>query len=231
MSLVFFIPGPIGPAGDAGHRGKKGSLGEPGIQGPFGPKGSVGQSGPMGPPGPQGSRGPKGDSPRRVAFSVMRTQRLGPVLQDTTITFDRVFTNQAEHFDIYTSHFICRVNGTYFFTAQIMGQNSKDTDGYIMLNNKHLVPLHGDARAGYGAGLNSVILTLKYDDHVWVQLSKDSAVQNDFTTFSGYLLFEDWLEPTIKGITFRSGFPRSWSRLRHRRKRLRRHFLHKHTDL
>jgi C1q domain len=53
------------------------------------------------------------------------------------------------------------------------------------------VPIHGDGRAGYGTGSQTIILSLKTDDHVWIQLSKDSALLNDYTTFSGYLLFED----------------------------------------
>ena len=53
------------------------------------------------------------------------------------------------------------------------------------------VPIHGDGRAGYGTGSQTVIVSLKADDRVWIQLSKDSALLNDYTTFSGYLIFED----------------------------------------
>lgn len=59
------------------------------------------------------------------------------------------------------------------------------------MNDKHKGPLHGDGRAGYGTGSQTLILTLKTDDHVWIQLSKDSALLNDYSTFSGFLQFDD----------------------------------------
>ena len=126
-----------------------------------------------------------------MAFSVVRSVKLGPVMQDTPVIFDRVVTNIGEGFDEYSSHFVCRVNGTYVFMTHILGQNNKDVYAWVMLNNKHKVPLHGDGRAGYGTGSQSIILHLKYDDHVWLQLSKDSGLLNDYSTFSGFLLFED----------------------------------------
>ena len=128
--------------------------------------------------------------------------KLGPVMQDTPVIFDRIITNIGEGFDEYSSHFVCRTNGTYVFMTHILGQNNKDVYAWIMMNNKHKVPLHGDSRAGYGTGSQSIILHLKYDDHVWIQLSKDSGLLNDYSTFSGYLLFEDWyIEPGVGGIS------------------------------
>ncbi|ELT99221.1 hypothetical protein CAPTEDRAFT_57561, partial [Capitella teleta] len=105
-----------------------------------------------------------------------------------TITFDVQYTNVGDGFDVYSSHFVCKHNGTYLFATHILGQNEKDVYAWIMFNDKHKVPLHGDGRAGYGTGSQTVILQLRVDDHVWVQLSKDSGLLNDYTTFSGYLL-------------------------------------------
>ena len=56
---------------------------------------------------------------------------------------------------------------------------------------RHRAPIHGDGRAGYGGGGQTIIIPLRYDDHVWIQLNKDSALLNDYTTFSGHLLFDD----------------------------------------
>ena len=193
-SYFQFISGDMGlpgPEGPPGNRGKKGSPGEPGERGKMGDKGQKGERGYSGMPGPPGPRGEMSRPPKRVAFSVVRSMKLGPVLQDTPITFDKVVTNVGQGFDEYSSHFVCRVNGTYLFMTHILGQNNKDVYAWIMLNSKHKVPLHGDGRAGYGTGSQSIILNLQYDDHVWLQLSKDSALLNDYSTFSGYLLFED----------------------------------------
>lgn len=129
--------------------------------------------------------------PPRIAFSVSRTSKMGPVSEDTVITFDNIFLNLGESFDIYTSHFTCKVNGTYLFMAHVLCNPENDAYAWIMLNGKHKIPMHGDHRAGYGAGSNTIILHLFYDDHVWVQLSKNSSLLNDFSTFSGYLLYDD----------------------------------------
>ena len=53
------------------------------------------------------------------------------------------------------------------------------------------MPIHGDGRAGYGTGSQTMVLSMKTDDFVWIQLSKDSGLLNDYTTFSGHLIFED----------------------------------------
>jgi len=179
--------GPMGPNGEQGGRGKKGYSGPPGAKAERGPQGEPGMPGPIGPPG-----GGDGTSrSKRVAFSVVRSTKLGPVMQDTPVTFDRIVTNVGGGFDEYSSHFICRWNGTYVFMTHLLSQNQQDVYAWIMENSKHRVPLHGDGRAGYGTASQSIILHLVYDDHVWLQLSKDSALLNDYSTFSGYMLFDE----------------------------------------
>jgi hypothetical protein len=59
-----------------------------------------------------------------------------------------------------------------------------------MVNGHHKVPIHGDHRSGFGTGSNTIILSLVEEDHVWIQLVKNSSLLNDFSTFSGYLIFE-----------------------------------------
>lgn len=182
------IPGPVGPAGTPGERGKRGNDGEKGVQGDVGEKGERGYTGFA---GIKGSKGDPAAVGRRVAFSVARSTRLGPVFQDTPVTFDVVFANVGDGFQTYSSHFVCRVNGTYLFQAHVLGQEGKDVFAWVMMNDRHRAPIHGDGRAGYGSGSQTIILGLRQEDHVWIQLNKDSALLNDYTTFSGYLLFED----------------------------------------
>ena len=75
----------------------------------------------------------------QVAFSVLRTQRLGPVSQNTIVTFDKIFTNLGEHFDEQTSRFVCKLNGTYVFMAHILSQENQDAHAFIMINDAHKV--------------------------------------------------------------------------------------------
>ena len=189
--MLAGLVGPPGADGIPGNRGRKGAPGEVGSGGATGAKGAKGDRGYGGLQGPVGPKGEPAKLTRRMAFSVARSTRLGPVLQDTIITFDVQYTNVGDGFDVYSSHFVCKHNGTYLFTTHILGQNEMDVYAWIMLNDKHKVPLHGDGRAGYGTGSQTVILQLRVDDHVWVQLSKDSGLLNDYSTFSGYLLFEE----------------------------------------
>ena len=104
--------GPVGPSGEKGRRGSNGRAGEPGLVGVAGDKGQKGDRGFSGFAGLKGQKGEPGgrSASTRVAFSVARSQKLGPVLQDTPVTFDVVFANVGDAFDVYSSHFVCQVN-------------------------------------------------------------------------------------------------------------------------
>ena len=75
--------GPVGPSGEKGRRGVEGRRGGPGEAGVPADKGQKGDRGFSGFAGLKGQKGePGGRSPSyRVAFSVARSQKLGPVLQ------------------------------------------------------------------------------------------------------------------------------------------------------
>ncbi|XP_065922816.1 complement C1q tumor necrosis factor-related protein 2 isoform X2 [Magallana gigas] len=176
------LMGPPGGSGERGRRGKKGFIGE------------KGQKGELGRIGVEGRLGPKGEPavlPPSIAFSASRSSPLGPVREETIITYDQVFLNLGDSFDIFSSHFVCKVNGTYLFTAHILGTQNNDAYAWIMFNGQPMVPMHGDHRAGYGTGSNTLIYHLVRDDHVWVQLMKNSSLLNDYSTFSGYLIYKD----------------------------------------
>ncbi|PVD34829.1 hypothetical protein C0Q70_06108 [Pomacea canaliculata] len=186
--------GPVGPKGDEGdkgQRGRKGQKGECGLPGPEGPKGDLGPKGETGIKGSQGFKGEKGDRPPHIAFSVSRSEPLGPVMQKTPVTFDKVHTNLGNSFDVYSSHFICKVNGTYMFTVHVLGAENWTAYGWIMLNSDHQMAFHGDAQARHGTGSNSIILQLIREDHVWIQLNANSSLLNHFSSFSGFILFAD----------------------------------------
>ncbi|XP_064631817.1 inner ear-specific collagen-like isoform X2 [Lineus longissimus] len=186
------LPGDVGGPGQAGIRGKKGNKGDKGDAGAQGYMGNKGEPGNSGYNGLKGAKGEPGQSAgAKIAFSASRGKKLGPEPQDTVVEFDKIFSNVGDGFDVHTSHFVCRHNGTYIFMTHILGQDTRDAFAWIMVNKNHQLPLHGDGRAGYGTGSNTIILHLNVDDHVWIQLNKNSALLNDYSTFSGYLIFED----------------------------------------
>ncbi|XP_076460441.1 uncharacterized protein LOC143293454 [Babylonia areolata] len=185
------LQGLPGEDGQKGHRGRKGQKGECGQPGPEGPSGDQGPPGSPGAQGPRGQKGVKGPQPPRIAFTVSRSDPLGPVMQKTPVTFDKVHTNLGNSFDIYSSHFVCKINGTYIFIVHVLSAENRTAYGWVMLNNDHQMAFHGDAQSRHGTGSNTIILHLVRDDHVWVQLNENSSLLNHFSSFSGHILFED----------------------------------------
>ena len=45
------------------------------------------------------------------------------------------------------------------------------------------------ATTHFGSGSQSLVLTLQRGDHIWIELGTGSALMNDYTTFSGFVLF------------------------------------------
>jgi hypothetical protein len=92
-----------GEDGHKGHRGRKGEKGACGPPGPEGPKGDHGLQGPTGVKGSQGQKGDKGVPPPRIAFTVTRSEPMGPVMQKTPVTFDkaRIFKLFKQNLQIY----------------------------------------------------------------------------------------------------------------------------------
>ncbi|ESO05252.1 hypothetical protein HELRODRAFT_77797 [Helobdella robusta] len=185
-TIKLFISNSHNLSGSEGQKGQRGSKGDRGE------RGAKGEVGPMGPPAFVGNL-PANlvmKSKPKVAFSVVSRLKLGPVASDTAIIFDTVFINEGNGFDSSTSKFICPVGGSYLFSAHILSQLQLDVYAWIMLNDKHQLPLHGNGRAGHGSDSQTIILPLKAGDKVWVLINKDSATFNDYSTFSGFLLYE-----------------------------------------
>merc|ERR1712150_191046 len=116
---------------------------------------------------------------------------MGPVKEDTAVHFDTVHANIGGLFDLQTSRMVVKFNGTYFVTAHLLTQNEQDVYAWIMVNGKHRVPLHGDGRVGYGSASQAVLLQLTSGEEAWLQLSRDSAILNDYSTMTGWLVYED----------------------------------------
>lgn len=102
-----------------------------------------------------------------------------------------MFLNQGNSFDEHSSQFVCKVNGTYIFNAHILSQENQNAFVMIMLNEQPRIPMHGDHRSGFGVASNTAIFQLVQGDKVYLRLKKDSAISNDSSTFSGYLIYAE----------------------------------------
>ena len=74
-----------------------------------------------------------------MAFSVVRSQKLGPVSANTLVTFDKILTNVGHSFDAVTSHFVSPINATYVIMAHVMGVDEREAHAFIMVNDRHQV--------------------------------------------------------------------------------------------
>lgn len=104
------------------------------------------------------------------------------------LRFEKVLTNIGLFWNETTSKFVSKVNAAFFFTVHLVALDNRDAYAYIMHNNNHVHPIHCDRRAGYGSGSQSVVLNLKAKDTVWIELQVGSALKNDYSTFSGFIV-------------------------------------------
>ncbi|XP_071965366.1 uncharacterized protein [Antedon mediterranea] len=206
------LPGLQGVPGIQGLRGQRGDAGPPGARGPTGvgiqglpgqhgepgPVGATGQPGTPGPPGPQSEpvlmEIPSFDSsgfinPQISAFTAVRTRDMaGSSGVEKVIYFDTIITNIGNDFN--STHFICTLNGVYFFTFHIT--HNRDARVELVMNNQRIVSIHGDSANRHQQSYsNSVVLDLRRGDSIWLRLATDHSISGDslnLTTFSGYLI-------------------------------------------
>ncbi|XP_070568378.1 complement C1q tumor necrosis factor-related protein 3-like isoform X2 [Ptychodera flava] len=212
------VKGDLGPHGQPGQKGDtgqkgEGQIGQKGVQGKPGPQGDKGEpglkgstgghglTGPKGQPGQQGHKGDKGQpgetqQTNRIAFSVSRTTALGLVSQDTPVTYQKIYTNMGNGFNIGTGKFTCSVSGVYFFMISANRKNDQSLFMCLMKNDEQLPCIYvaHSANRYHGSASNSVIIDLQHGDEVWVRLASGYALYsnvNEYTTFTGYLLYEN----------------------------------------
>ncbi|MBN3312874.1 C1QRF factor, partial [Atractosteus spatula] len=168
-------PGPVGPPGKVGPRGYPGLPGVPGM---------AGQPGPPGVPGTA--------TRPRIAFYAALSELF---TQQDVLKFTDVITNLGADYSPASGKFTCRVPGVYFFSYHIL-KDGEQMWADLMLNNQvYASSTAQDASSKFDTAANSAVLQLKAGDEVYVKLDggqvmKDGA-QGRYSTFSGYLLYED----------------------------------------
>ncbi|MBN3305427.1 C1QL2 protein, partial [Amia calva] len=166
---------PTGPPGKMGPPGKAGPRGLPGIAGVPGPPGSPGRT-----------RGSK------IAFYASLT---GAFKDQDVLRFTDVVTSLGDSYDPGTGVFTCRVSGTYAFSYHILKEGG-DMWADLLLNDQvHASSIAQDANRKFDYAANSVVLQLQVGDRVCVKLDGGQVMEDSaggrYSTFSGFLLFED----------------------------------------
>ena len=181
-------------------------------------RGPRGIPGPRGPPGPPGlgvgnmvmdggaNRPALANSPSAIlqqnyatgftpmAFTMVRTMDLprSDGNKDISVTFDGVVTNLGNRFNFENGHFVCHVNGTYYFSFSVV--HNKVTSVELVKNNELLVGILGDEKQNLRTMYsNQAVVELVEGDEVWLRLKRDHSLSggstDNLTTFTGFLLY------------------------------------------
>uniref|UniRef100_A0A3Q3JX90 C1q domain-containing protein n=1 Tax=Monopterus albus TaxID=43700 RepID=A0A3Q3JX90_MONAL len=186
------LPGPPGPPGERGFNG---------LPGPQGPPGRQGESGA---PGPPGLPGVDVHIPR-LSFSAALTV---PMERAGTITFDKIFVNDGNHYDPRTGVFTAPVNGRYFFSAILTGHKNEKIEAVLSKSNYGMARVDSGGYQPEGLENNpvaeakttpgslavfNIILPLQNRDTVCIDLVMGKLAHSvePLTIFSGMLLYED----------------------------------------
>ncbi|CAK6443573.1 unnamed protein product [Pipistrellus nathusii] len=131
----------------------------------------------------------------RVAFSAARTSNLAPGTLDQPIVFDLLLNNLGETFDLQLGRFTCPVNGTYVFIFHML-KLAVNVPLYVnlMKNEEVLVSAYAnDGAPDHETASNHAILQLFQGDQIWLRLHRGAIYGSSwkYSTFSGYLLYQD----------------------------------------
>ncbi|XP_066270332.1 cerebellin-3-like [Branchiostoma lanceolatum] len=142
-----------------------------------------------------------------VAFSVARTDPLGPFPNDTTMQWNYMYANAGGAFDMGTGVFTAPVGGTYYFCWN--GQkrsNTNDMALYLEINGAGQAGIYEDNWNGGGgiftptlnpgSAQSDMVVHLYPGDEVHLRLNDEaypySTSFGKYTAFTGFLLFADF---------------------------------------
>ncbi|XP_035257244.1 caprin-2 isoform X3 [Anguilla anguilla] len=133
--------------------------------------------------------------PMRVAFSAARTVNFTPGTLDQTIVFDLLHSNLGDTFDMHLGRFLCPVDGTYAFFFHIL-KLAINVPLYVnlMRNEEVMVSAYAnDGAPDHETASNHAVLQLYQGDRIWLRLHRGAIYGSSwkYSTFSGYLLYQD----------------------------------------
>ncbi|XP_036968467.1 complement C1q-like protein 4 [Acanthopagrus latus] len=130
----------------------------------------------------------------KVAFSTLieKGGAYGPFPNDTTLAYNKVYTNIGDAYNSCTGVFTAPVAGVYYFTFfyHAGGHHASKLE---LFKNCEMIVRSSDHQSGADTadnGGNAVILELQQGDKVYVRMPKNNfiwAAENS-TSFSGFLL-------------------------------------------
>ena len=124
--------------------------------------------------------------PNQIIFSAW-SYKSEHIAAPNYITFDRFYITNGDYFDLASGVFTTPIKGTYEFT---MTGHAIDGGGCYIRIMVNEVEMHEIRIANYGVGSPTLILPLKQNDKVRLQVNEHtcSSRSNMYRTFSGKLL-------------------------------------------
>ncbi|KAI2644880.1 Complement C1q-like protein 4 [Labeo rohita] len=135
---------------------------------------------------------------RQIAFSAALMQstsgNVGPFTTDITLTYRNVFTNIGNAYNPITGIFTAPLKGAYMFRISVHGTaiQTYPSTVSIIKNGEHVVTAHAHQAVNVVNSSNGVVLLLEVGDVIFVRLLANRRIsdsQNNYNTFSGFLLF------------------------------------------
>ncbi|XP_069189711.1 complement C1q-like protein 4 isoform X1 [Procambarus clarkii] len=124
---------------------------------------------------------------RKVAFSVGKARE--PFRAVARLHFKDIFTNIGGGWDPASSEFVAPFDGLYFFIFHAIGAKDSDFTLALTKNTTFEVTAYGTLTT-YEHGTNSVVLSLKREDKVYLELQQGAIYENPgnetYTTFTGF---------------------------------------------
>uniref|UniRef100_H2YGI7 C1q domain-containing protein n=1 Tax=Ciona savignyi TaxID=51511 RepID=H2YGI7_CIOSA len=135
---------------------------------------------------------------KKIAFSVMRSSDIGmPATRGgspAVIIFDSILLNDGNSYDSSRCHFSPSRNGVYSLEFRIFKRyNRNDLVVALMVNGNAVLTSFADGNlANHELASNGALLRLASGDRVWLEILEGALDGGwKYSTFSGYLLYED----------------------------------------
>ena len=130
-----------------------------------------------------------------IAFTVAKTANQTAAATPEVITWETAVTNKGSGFDLANNRFVAPEAGTYFFHADILGQNSSTSDVVVRIYKNGITT----NLSGYGGTAGSVtnrqatvsaVLELNQNDYIDIRTENTRQIYGNATIlqtrFSGY---------------------------------------------
>ncbi|XP_060602845.1 complement C1q-like protein 4 [Ruditapes philippinarum] len=116
--------------------------------------------------------------------------------------FETVVTYVGNGYHSHVGTFIAPMSGTYVFSATLVSFYHVSAHAQFVKNGQAVTTMYvSGAEAGYDTTSQTIVLQLQKGDDVTVQNSDTdkSFYGGSHSTFSGFLLFEDFSSPSVVG--------------------------------